>query len=168
MILEAAAIIAAGVGLIAFQPPLYRLFPPKPKATVWEEFWTQEAIDARWKTERPSGWGAVYDGLVQQKSDLAKYEAVLKDQYVAQAKRLIDDSAQLFQEIKAETHNGPATSGLMIKPIGTLTIQTADGEKVVAPARLDAALSKTTNSIQRGMQVYLDHAVSRAGDTVVA
>jgi hypothetical protein len=126
MILETALILGGAIGLIAVQPPLYRLFPPKPKQTEWEEFWTQEAIDARWGKTQPTTLSEAFAAAIQGKSDLARYQEVIKTAYVPQMKQVLEDSSKLFQKIKRETHNKPAAASTGLATAAHTDIEAVD------------------------------------------
>jgi hypothetical protein len=165
VILETALILGGAVALVAVQPPLMRLFPPKPKQTEWEKFWDTDEIRKRWNAvefdSKVNGtWGeplpvsmcpvTVAKVEATKKPTLAPpgshktaksgtfaaYESALK-LHLDYTKQALEKSSKLFQEIKAEAES---------KPIGTLMIQTEKGLKEVPPAKLDAALSKAQSS----------------------
>jgi hypothetical protein len=137
MILETSLILGSAIALIAVQPPLRKLFPERPKQTEWEKFWAGREEFWRERVEKPKS------------GTLGAFERALKLN-LDYTKQALDNSAKLFQEIKAAEQT-PTSSftrenfelrNEQNKPLGTLMIQTERGIKEVTPAGLDAALSK--------------------------
>jgi hypothetical protein len=179
MIFETISILGGAIALIAVQPPLRRLFPEKPKQTVWEEFWADAA-------GRHKHWDSCGMECDSRSSDIADHvlaatkpkagtiaaaHHALKTQYVPQIKEVLDNSGNLFKEIKGRT----APYERAETDIEAVNAAAARGANVVwLPEQTQwvdmtwmnrdheiRQRQKVTEEAQRlGKQVYLDHATN--------
>jgi hypothetical protein len=98
MVFETAAIIGGALALIAVQPPLYRLFPPKPKKTNWEEFWADAAVRHKhWDrcgVECTSPSSDIFDHIKSwnKPGTLAAAAETLRTEYVPQITKVLDNA----------------------------------------------------------------------------
>jgi hypothetical protein len=170
MILETSLILGGAIALIAVQPPVRRLFPPKPKQTEWEKFWAGR--EAFWKHVDCCGWECdskssdIADHVLAAAKkprglSVATCAEELNTRYVPQMKALLDKSAELVAEYNKPTVGLATDAKTDIEAVdravkeGASAVFLPEKKQWVEflqcdppPARLDAALSKAT-TIQR-------------------
>jgi hypothetical protein len=141
MIFETISILGGAMALIAVQPPLRRLFPEKPKQTVWEEFWADAA-------GRHKHWDSCGVECDSRSSDIA-------DHVLAQAKK----PWQMPDSLAVLTKKAPP-----VTPSSTLHALKTEPRKDMTWMNRDHEIrqrQKVTEEAQRlGKQVYLDHATN--------
>jgi hypothetical protein len=110
VIFETISILGGALALIAVQPPLRRIFPEKPKQTVWEEYWEEAAA-------RHKHWDSCGMECDSHSSDIADHvraatkpkvgtiaaaHHTLKTRYVPQIKEQLTAAGDIMQRVITE------------------------------------------------------------------